>query len=185
MVTPGRRMGPGSGVHAQAAIQGRRRRGHRQGGAVGSRRGADVLAEPDRPSSGMRTGTTSVTGSDNEYLHRAELVLDRRSSVQRDASCAAEGPSVSSGPPCARSCSGRRIPIGIKIRLRSPFVPGDRPAGEPRGRTAWGNDQDDVIVLPLRTFQRRVAGNQDVSLIQVSVRDGRLDRAGAAQTSSA
>jgi putative ABC transport system permease protein len=35
-----------------------------------------------------------------------------------------------------------------------------------------GTDQDDVIILPLRTFQRRVSGNEDVSLIQVSVKDG-------------
>ena len=35
-----------------------------------------------------------------------------------------------------------------------------------------GSDQDDLVLMPLRTFQRRVAGNQDVSMIQVSVRDG-------------
>jgi putative ABC transport system permease protein len=35
-----------------------------------------------------------------------------------------------------------------------------------------GTDQDDLIVLPLRTFQRRLAGNEDVSMIQVSVKDG-------------
>jgi putative ABC transport system permease protein len=35
-----------------------------------------------------------------------------------------------------------------------------------------GTDQDDLIVVPLRTFQRRVAGSEDVSIIQVSVRDG-------------
>jgi len=35
-----------------------------------------------------------------------------------------------------------------------------------------GTDQDDIVVIPLRTFQRRVAGNEDVSIIQVSVRDG-------------
>ena len=35
-----------------------------------------------------------------------------------------------------------------------------------------GMDQDDLVVIPLRTYQRRVAGNTDVSTIQVSVRDG-------------
>jgi putative ABC transport system permease protein len=35
-----------------------------------------------------------------------------------------------------------------------------------------GRDQDDLILMPLRTFQRRIAGNQDVTLIQVSVKDG-------------
>jgi putative ABC transport system permease protein len=35
-----------------------------------------------------------------------------------------------------------------------------------------GTDQDDFILLPLRTFQRRVAGNQEINLIQVSIREG-------------
>ncbi len=35
-----------------------------------------------------------------------------------------------------------------------------------------GTDQDDLVVIPLRTFQRRLAGNQDVRLIQISVKDG-------------
>jgi putative ABC transport system permease protein len=35
-----------------------------------------------------------------------------------------------------------------------------------------GTDQDDIMLVPLRTFQRRIAGNEDVSLIQVSVKDG-------------
>ena len=35
-----------------------------------------------------------------------------------------------------------------------------------------GSDQDDLVIVPLRTFQRRLAGNQDVRLIQISVEDG-------------
>ena len=43
-----------------------------------------------------------------------------------------------------------------------------------------GSDQDDLVVIPLRTFHRRVAGNTDVNMIQVSVRDG-VDTAKAEQ----
>jgi len=35
-----------------------------------------------------------------------------------------------------------------------------------------GQDQDDLVVIPLRTMQRRVTGSQNISLIQVSVQDG-------------
>ena len=35
-----------------------------------------------------------------------------------------------------------------------------------------GQDQDDVVIIPLRTFQRRISGNQDVSMMQVSVHEG-------------
>jgi len=34
-----------------------------------------------------------------------------------------------------------------------------------------GNDQDDFVLVPIRTLQRRIAGNSDVSGIMVSVRD--------------
>jgi putative ABC transport system permease protein len=35
-----------------------------------------------------------------------------------------------------------------------------------------GQDQDDVVIIPLRTFHRRIAGKQDVSMIQVTVQQG-------------
>jgi putative ABC transport system permease protein len=34
-----------------------------------------------------------------------------------------------------------------------------------------GSDQDDLVIMPLRAFQRRIAGNQDIGMIQVSVRE--------------
>ncbi|WP_207779196.1 ABC transporter permease [Zavarzinia aquatilis] len=37
-----------------------------------------------------------------------------------------------------------------------------------KGRSIIGTDQDDVVIMPLKTFQRRVSGNQDVSLMLVS-----------------
>jgi len=43
---------------------------------------------------------------------------------------------------------------------------------EAKGQSSMGTDQDDLVLLPLRTFQRRISGNQDISLIQVSIRDG-------------
>jgi putative ABC transport system permease protein len=35
-----------------------------------------------------------------------------------------------------------------------------------------GMDQDDIIVMPLRTLQRRLTGSQDVNTLMVSVQDG-------------
>ena len=40
-----------------------------------------------------------------------------------------------------------------------------------KGQSAMGMDQDDTIVMPLRTLQRRLTGNQDVSTLLVSVGD--------------
>lgn len=37
-----------------------------------------------------------------------------------------------------------------------------------RGQSGFGADQDDVVIMPLRTFQRRIAGNADVPSINVA-----------------
>jgi putative ABC transport system permease protein len=41
-----------------------------------------------------------------------------------------------------------------------------------KGQSGFGSDQDDVILMPLRTFQRRLAGNTDISRVMVSAKDG-------------
>src|SRR5262249_46191322 len=43
---------------------------------------------------------------------------------------------------------------------------------EPKGESSFGTDQDDLVLVPLRFFQRRIAGNLDVSGIYVSALDG-------------
>ena len=43
---------------------------------------------------------------------------------------------------------------------------------ESRGQSAGGSDQDDVVLMPLRTFHRRIAGNSDIPTIYVSAEDG-------------
>jgi putative ABC transport system permease protein len=42
---------------------------------------------------------------------------------------------------------------------------------ESRGQSAMGQDQDDTVIMPLRTVQRRLTGSQDVNRLAVSVRD--------------
>jgi len=52
-----------------------------------------------------------------------------------------------------------------------------------KGQASLGRDQDDTVVVPLRTLQRRVTGSQDVSQIQVAAKDGvSTDRVKAALT---
>jgi putative ABC transport system permease protein len=42
---------------------------------------------------------------------------------------------------------------------------------EPKGFSGFGQDQDNVVLMPLNAFQRRVAGNRDVDTIYVSADD--------------
>ena len=58
-------------------------------------------------------------------------------------------------------------PIGQTLRV------GDMPCTVvgvlgSKGQSAFGSDQDNVVVMPLRTFQRRIAGNTKIASIAVS-----------------
>ena len=83
------------------------------------------------------------------------------------------------GETVRRELFGNENPIGGRIRIKqfSCEVIGLLAA---KGQAAMGQDQDDTIIMPLRTVQRRLAGNQDVNTLMISVADGAsIDRAKA------
>jgi putative ABC transport system permease protein len=43
---------------------------------------------------------------------------------------------------------------------------------QPKGQNTFGQDQDDLVLVPLVTAQRRIAGNRDVNTLLVSARPG-------------
>jgi len=75
------------------------------------------------------------------------------------------------GETVRRELFGRENPIGSAIRIKefSCEVIGLLAA---KGQAAMGMDQDDMIMMPLRTVQRRLIGNQDVNSLMISVADG-------------
>ena len=69
---------------------------------------------------------------------------------------------------------GQQEPLGAFIRLKSLSC---EVVGvlESKGQGAMGQDQDSLVVLPLSTLQRRLAGrvgDRDVDRMMISVRDG-------------
>src|SRR5512138_933132 len=65
---------------------------------------------------------------------------------------------------------GNQDPMGANIRLQkiSCQVIGTL---TPKGQSGFGQNQDDVVLVPLRMMQRRLVGNSDVNAILVSARD--------------
>ncbi len=114
--------------------------------------------------------STSVIGVDNQYfkVRNWEIASGRQftpSELRSGSAVCILGATV------RKELYGGQDPIGTMIRLQklSCQVIGLLSA---KGQSTMGSDQDDLVLMPLRAFQRRVAGNQDVSMIQVSVRDG-------------
>jgi ABC-type antimicrobial peptide transport system permease subunit len=42
----------------------------------------------------------------------------------------------------------------------------------PKGESGFGTDRDDIVVMPLRMFHRRIVGNTDINSLNVSAMDG-------------
>jgi putative ABC transport system permease protein len=75
------------------------------------------------------------------------------------------------GETIRRELFGSQDPVGTTLRIKniSCEVIG---LLAPKGQSAMGSDQDENVLIPLRTFWRRIVGNQDVSLIQISALEG-------------
>jgi len=119
---------------------------------------------------GNQNWYTSVVGSDNEFFKVGNWQLQSGREFT-DTEVRAGSAVCILGATLYQELFGAQDPLGSKIRLKkmSCQVIGLLQA---KGESAMGRDQDDIVVLPLRTFQRRISGNQDISLIRISVQDG-------------
>src|SRR4030043_1325925 len=119
---------------------------------------------------GNQNWATQVTGIDNKYLK----VTNRAIGAGREFSDSElrSGAAVCIiGETVRKKLFGGQGALGEKIRLQklSCDVIG---LLEGKGQSTMGMDQDDIVVIPLSTFHRRISGNQDVGLFQISVQQG-------------
>jgi putative ABC transport system permease protein len=119
---------------------------------------------------GNQNWTTQVSGTNNQYLK----VTNRSIGSGREFSDSElrSGAAVCIiGETVRKKLFGGQGALGEKIRLQklSCDVIG---LLEGKGQSTMGMDQDDIVVIPLSTFHRRISGNQDVGLIQISVQQG-------------
>ena len=117
-----------------------------------------------------RNWSTIVTGSTNDHFRAGnwEIVSGREFSETEERS----GRAVCViGETVRANLFGTQNPVGSDIRIKqfSCEVVGLLKA---KGQSAMGSDQDDTVIMPLRTVQRRLTGTQDVSRLTVAVREG-------------
>jgi putative ABC transport system permease protein len=119
---------------------------------------------------GNANHATTVTGSDNRYfIARDWAIAGGRDFTESELRL---GTAVCIlGETVREELFGSSDPVGEIIRLKQMSC---RVIGllAKKGASAFGNDQDDAIIMPLRAFQRRIAGNRDVAMMFVAVRDG-------------
>jgi putative ABC transport system permease protein len=120
---------------------------------------------------GNNNWSTTVTGIDNAFFKVRNWALGSGQRFQEDDLRTGKAVCII-GATVREELFGEQAPLDSKLRLGNFSC---RVIGtlEAKGQSSFGSDQDDLILLPLRTFQRRIGGNKDISLIQVSVKDGR------------
>jgi putative ABC transport system permease protein len=119
--------------------------------------------------SGTASTDTTATGTEPDYF----AVQDWSFSVGgpfSESDTRGAAPSCVIGDTVRRDLFGSMPAIGASIRVAS--VP-CTVVGilAPKGQSAFGSDQDNNIVMPLRTFQRRIAGNTRIATIAVAAQE--------------
>ncbi|MFN3398391.1 MAG: ABC transporter permease, partial [Sulfurimicrobium sp.] len=119
---------------------------------------------------GNANWSTQVTGSTGDYF-RARNWAVQSGRLFSDSELRAGAAACVIGQTVRQKLFGNQDPVGARIRLQKIAC---EVIGllEPKGQSTMGTDQDDLVIIPLRAFQRRIAGNQDVNILQVSVREG-------------
>jgi len=164
MLRPGQRPGLGSSASApplkQADVE-----------AVANQINGLVAVAPTVGASvtlvaGAKNWSTRVTGSTEDYFTVSNWQLASGRLFTPSEQRAGKAVCVL-GERVRRELYGRQNPLGSELRVKnfSCNVIGLLAA---KGQSALGSDQDDTVVMPLRTVQRRISGNQDIGMIMVS-----------------
>ncbi|MCC6208785.1 MAG: ABC transporter permease [Gammaproteobacteria bacterium] len=168
MVRPGQRLGPGGGGFGAPQFK------VADAEAIASQIGGVRAVAPQVNSTvtvvyGAHNWSTSATGSSADYFTISNWKI--ASGRIFDAAEERAGSAVCViGATVRRELFGGTDPLGQGIRVKqfSCTVIGLLAA---KGQGSMGNDQDDIVVLPLNTVQRRVTGNINVRTLLVSMND--------------
>ena len=195
MVTPGKRLGPGQ---ATSSVPFKEADARAIAGEVASVAAvAPVSSQSAKAVFGNQNWSTQVVGSSNQYLSVTNRSI--RSGRQFTDSESRSGAAVCIiGETVQTKLFGGQEAVGEKIRLHGTSTSSSSSNAASsgssstssasstssklscevigllaaKGQSTMGTDQDDLVVIPLATYQRRLAGNQDVSMIQISVEEG-------------
>ncbi len=119
---------------------------------------------------GGKNWSTTVTGTDTSYLETRDWpIVEGR--AFNEAEIRGGRPVCMVGKTIQRELFGGANVLGESVRVGkiSCEIIGRL---DEKGESSFGQDQDDIIVMPLKTYQRRIAGNTNVTFIYVSVLDG-------------
>ena len=122
--------------------------------------------------SGAKNWSTQVVGTTNDYFIASNWKFASGRSFSDTELQSGKAVCVI-GDTVRRELFGAKDPAGSSIRVKN-FAGEVIGVLKGKGQGGMGRDQDDMVVMPLRTVQRRITGNQDIGMMMLSVKDGVL-----------
>ena len=113
--------------------------------------------------------STQVVGTDNDYFPAQNWTLSA-GRLFLDSELRAGTSTCILGDALRAKLFGSADAIGQTLRLKT-FSCEIAGTLAPKGNSSFGQDEDDKVVIPLRTLQRRIAGNREVNQILIVAAD--------------
>ena len=167
-VMPGQRMGPGGASGSAKPFKQRDvdflRRDVSSVGDV-----APVSSQGMSAVAGNKNRSITVTGTTNEYFTSGGWLL-ASGRFFNDSELRSGSAVCVVGETVRKELFGTAEVVGERVRLRAVSC---EVIGllQSKGKNPFGMDRDDVVVMPVRTFQRRLSGSDDINQIQLPVRE--------------
>ena len=168
-VRPGQRMGPGSGGTSAPFFK------DTDAEAIATQIGGVAAAAPESRSSGTlvangRNWSSTITGSTNDWLTIGNWTLAQGREFSDDELRAGAAVCMI-GETVRRELFGSSPALGESLRVKQISCEVIAVLGS-KGQGSFGNDQDDLVFMPIKTLQRRITGNTQVNDLLVSMADG-------------
>jgi putative ABC transport system permease protein len=168
-VRPGQRLGPGTGGASAPAFK------EDDAAAIASQIGGIAAVAPEARTASTvvangKNWTSSTIGSTNAWLETGNWKL-ASGRVFSDDELRGGAAVCLIGETVHRELFGTMDAVGSQLRVKqiSCEVIGQLAS---KGQGAFGNDQDDLVLVPIKTLQRRITGNNRVNTLLVSMAEG-------------
>lgn len=165
MIRPGQRMGPGQSIGAPSFKEA-------DAEAISQQIAGIRAVAPSRSNSTVvvangKNWLTTVVGSTNSHFDVNNLTL-KEGRFFEPAEVRAGSAVCVIGQTLQKELFDNQSVLGKLVRIKgfSCQVVGLLDA---KGQSGFGQDKDDIVIIPLNTFQRRLSGNVRVPLITVAI----------------
>ena len=169
MLRPGQRLGPGrdsagSPSFRKADVEAIRSQ------VSGLQVVAPVAGSSVTLVAGNNNWSASINGTTNAYLIAGNWKLAAGREFLDDEERAGKAVCII-GATVKKELFGSRNPLGDEIRVKT-FTCQVIGLLASKGQGAMGMDQDDIVLMPISTVQRRLTGTQDIPTMMIALQNG-------------